>query len=187
MNIGAKSSKEDVLVFADADNFLKESLRDSVDLCSGNYPFIKPYRHCVDLNQKQSEFITDQKEFVEGFDKIDAGEQRENSGEVFSPCSGTFVIRSALFDQIGGWDERFVGWGGEDDALSFKLQRRRTPTLELADNVAFHLWHPRAVRDASEYQGNQTLWSRYQSYSDAQLDWLGELQRQGNANLNRYR
>ena len=47
--------------------------------------------------------------------------------------------REAL-DAIGGWDERFRGWGGEDVAFL-----RALDTLfgkhKTSNNAIFHLWH----------------------------------------------
>lgn len=47
-------------------------------------------------------------------------------------------------ERINGWDEEYVGWGGEDDDFGYRLRqcgiriksiRRWTPT--------YHIWHPR--------------------------------------------
>lgn len=51
------------------------------------------------------------------------------------------ILSRAAFHMVGGWDERFRGWGGEDHAAM-----RATDTLywhhkSLPDQV-LHLWHP---------------------------------------------
>lgn len=45
------------------------------------------------------------------------------------------------FDQLGGMDEVFRGWGGEDYAWAATLQLLWSRPLRLSD-VAWHLWHP---------------------------------------------
>jgi hypothetical protein len=56
--------------------------------------------------------------------------------------SGAYVLSRSLWDQVGGFDESFVGWGWED--VAFKLA---TETIAGADMVRtagalWHLWHP---------------------------------------------
>jgi hypothetical protein len=46
-------------------------------------------------------------------------------GDIFTPMPGAiFAIRRSVFEEMGGWDERMVGWGHED--ISF---------LWAADNI----------------------------------------------------
>lgn len=58
--------------------------------------------------------------------------------------------RSAI-EAIGGFDERYTGWGYEDSDLVVRLMRRglhvrRGP----ADTAVLHLWHPDNARDNAE-------------------------------------
>lgn len=41
--------------------------------------------------------------------------------ESFAPASALFVVRKKLLNLAGGYDEYFVGWGGEDRDLAFRL------------------------------------------------------------------
>jgi GT2 family glycosyltransferase len=47
------------------------------------------------------------------------------------------------FERINGFDERFVGWGCEDDDLAFRLRRCG---VRIASSLGFthvvHMWHP---------------------------------------------
>jgi glycosyltransferase involved in cell wall biosynthesis len=47
------------------------------------------------------------------------------------------------FEAVNGFDENFVGWGCEDDYLTFRLRKagRRVASV-LAYTHGFHLWHP---------------------------------------------
>ena len=54
-------------------------------------------------------------------------------------------------DAVGGFDERYTGWGYEDSDLVIRLMRhglhiRRGP----ADTAVLHLWHPDNPRDNAE-------------------------------------
>jgi hypothetical protein len=49
------------------------------------------------------------------------------------------VVPRPLWDAVGGFDERFEGWGGEDDA--FHAACRALCGTERLRGVAWHLWH----------------------------------------------
>jgi GT2 family glycosyltransferase len=69
-------------------------------------------------------------------------------------CGGTLAIRRSAFDAIGGFDERFVDWGGEDDEFYDRCRLLRQVTYGYLPFV--HLWHPAQIskfgraRQASE-------------------------------------
>jgi GT2 family glycosyltransferase len=47
------------------------------------------------------------------------------------------------FEAVNGFDENFIGWGCEDDDLSFRLRKSgRRIASALAYTHGFHLWHP---------------------------------------------
>lgn len=57
--------------------------------------------------------------------------------------SGVVAIPSRAFWLAGGFDERFKGWGGEDDAMRAQLDTLWAPAER--SGIAFHLWHPRPL------------------------------------------
>ncbi len=80
---------------------------------------VKPYRRLIDLSAEETQPI-----LAGGFDRIPPRNEtdspnREGIGERIVFAGGSFVIRREAFVALGGWDERFRGWGGEDDALSY--------------------------------------------------------------------
>ena len=61
------------------------------------------------------------------------------------PAGGIVVIRRDAYDTVGGFDPRFVGWGGEDSALSLMLGRLVYPFAhDGEERPLWHLWHPPA-------------------------------------------
>lgn len=69
------------------------------------------------------------------------------------------VVPRRLWDQVGGFDERFEGWGGEDDAFHAACQ-----TLSGVDRlggIAWHLWHQR-----SPWRSNNSMYRMSVSLSD---------------------
>lgn len=53
-----------------------------------------------------------------------------------------FGLRRRRFEALGGFDEAFVGYGGEDTDLGFTARAAETPLLFMAGPGAFHQHHP---------------------------------------------
>lgn len=53
-----------------------------------------------------------------------------------------FGVRRATFQALGGFDETFSGYGGEDTDLGFSARRAGVPLLFLGGAPVFHQHHP---------------------------------------------
>lgn len=92
------------------------------------------------------------------------GLERVRSGELDTQSS-MLVVPRPLWDAIGGFDERFCGWGGEDNAF-WRAATILGGAPHRIPGYAYHLWHepalPAADRGAdNDYRANLTLWNRY--------------------------
>ena len=61
-------------------------------------------------------------------------------------CGGLVLFQRQSLALLGGWDERFLDWGGEDDAMDIKVRRAGLRGVMLKDSPGFHLAHRRAKR-----------------------------------------
>jgi len=61
-------------------------------------------------------------------------------------------MRKNLHHTVGGFDERYLDWGAEDDAMTFKIEKTTPELAALEGRAAIHLWHERS--EASTF-GNQ--------------------------------
>ncbi len=58
---------------------------------------------------------------------------------------GNIGIWRSDYESINGYDERFVGWGGEDDDLRLRLRRVGVRVKSILKwTRTYHLWHPPA-------------------------------------------
>ena len=80
-------------------------------------------------------------------DRVLAGyEGRWTSGVRFKSHtheSSIVVVPRTLWDSVGGFDERFVGWGQEDVAF-IQACRVLGGGIERLPGVVYHLWHPKS-------------------------------------------
>jgi len=188
LNVGFRASRSPWLAFADADILLGDVLPETLDYFAQGYQAVKPYRRLIDLDPEQSVRVRagDFGWQPSRDDESDSG--RDGIGERLSYAGGAFLVTRATFVALGGWDERFVGWGGEDDAMSHRLERARVPAIELDRRVALHLHHPRsATTDQPHYAANCALLSQYTQLDDAQLARFSEIQVQVIGRREKYR
>lgn len=62
-------------------------------------------------------------------------------GRLRGSCSSANVVTRELWDRVGGFDERFVGWGYEDIAFRVACETLSGVEMTKIPGVLFHLWH----------------------------------------------
>lgn len=73
---------------------------------------------------------------------------------------GLLVVERSAWDKVGGYDERFVGWGHEDSALSTRLLV--DADWDQIHGQAWHLFHPRDPMLTPERQRNADMMTKLQ-------------------------
>ena len=175
VNVGYKRSSGDVIAFGDADVIVNtQVLTPCFGVCSRGIAAVRPFDRWVDLTRGESRKMIDGDEepsVVRSPQSVD----REGIGEFISFCSGLFMIRRDVYSQLGGFDESFVGWGGEDDAMTLKLARSGLSTQILEGETAFHLWHERSHHSRyghPHYAQNVERLKHYTACSDEELQLM---------------
>lgn len=82
--------------------------------------------------------------------------------------SGVIFIRFDSFKKINGFDERFVGWGGEDNAFKIAASEFLGPLIRL-DGPLFHFYHTRAEGrniESEQYEANRRRWLEYRNAAE---------------------
>lgn len=81
--------------------------------------------------------------------------------------SSCVAIPRAAWEAVGGFDERFIGWGQEDVAFIHAVRVLHGP-IERVPGTVYHLWHPasRERRPTPAYYANQERGQRYRATHD---------------------
>ncbi len=179
-NVGVRAARGEVLFFCDADLLLAPSaLTTANNLCRRRALAVKPFDRLIDLNRPDTEAILTGAAPPD-FDRNDASKLRGDHEELCF-CGGAFFIRRNFYHTIGGFDERYLGWGGEDDAMTLKIQRMTSELAALEGRAAVHLWHERAALTTlgnPHRPNNLQMLKRLASATDNELRFQCDLQRQ---------
>ena len=188
LNVGARHASGGVLAFGDADVIVPGGLAQAAATCASSMQVVKPYRTLVDLTPEESARVR-ARGGAERLELDAARRNRDAIGERLVLCGGWFAMRRDAFVALGGFDERFVGWGGEDDAMTLKVELARLATCELDPGPALHLWHPRSHATTlghADYASNVALLADYARYDEATLARLFEVGRQTFGHRDKY-
>lgn len=148
----------DLYVIADADTWVPVAQLDAaVTRCRETGRLTYAFTSVIELSQTCSEqILADQMIDLDAFgiDKIRT--------EPMVTCSSMLVVPRMLFDRVGGFDERCIGWSCDDNIFD-RACTIVGGTPERIDGYAYHLWHMSAKPPANDpyYRANQALWQRY--------------------------
>ncbi len=106
---------------------------------------IRPFGRLIDLGQQDSLCVQSTGDLPES---ITESPDNSRAHEYIPLTGGIVVMDKDAYMSVGGMDESFKGWGGEDDAFSSALVRMGFDCRVLSTEVGYHLWHVRepAVR-----------------------------------------
>lgn len=151
VNYGVRKSSGDVIVILDADGFVPAAtilecahrIRSARD--QGNRLWFIPYRQFYRLTEAASARLlaSDPAHPYEFPTPPWPEDILDTSGSQLGHWygAGIQILPREAFDIVGGWDERFRGWGGEDHAAM-----RATDTLywwhKTMPGQFLHVWHP---------------------------------------------
>jgi hypothetical protein len=170
INLAVKNSTREILVITDADvvydkQIILEAIRKLKDAA-----WVVPFTEVYDIPKEKNKdvLLSDPKW------PIDVRlEECDKAGWLYDGFAGKInVISREHFDTVGGFDERFIGWGGEDDAFSCAVNTL-CGRFSNIDGKVFHLWHPPASRVAHpNRKANQQLYERYKKANGKKEEML---------------
>ena len=121
-NIGVRASTGSLLAFGDAD-VLCRTLPAAVSAARSDSLVVRAFSKLVDLDGAQSDMLRKDLSCLDDPSFGATAPDRRQSGEITPLCGGLVLFPRQFLTLLGGWDERFLGWGGEDDAMDVKVKR----------------------------------------------------------------
>ena len=171
-NVGVKESRGEVLALADADILVDTNVVQACfDECREKFDAINPFSNLIDLDAERTEAFRHNGDLIAQQHEV---MNRDYKGEYLCFCGGIYVIRKSSYLRLGGQDERFLGWGGEDDAMSVKISLLNQ-TATNRSGLAYHLFHepPSAqVQNDPDYHRNIRLLQEYHRIPRQRLESL---------------
>lgn len=146
----------DVLFFADADTWVPaDQFWASCHLAVTTGRLIRAYHQWHKLSRSFTQSVANGR----------APRRPNIERTAYNHASAALALTPTLWRTLGGYDERFVGWGAEDRAFWLAAQTV-AGWGDHVDGSAWHLWHPHAPdrhRSCPTYDANVALGMRYKA------------------------
>ncbi len=141
LNLGVRKAKTDLVILHDGDIMVVRGWCAFVqDLAASDYEVAWPALMTFYLDEEQTSLLPGR-----------------SPGQALSCCreleSISLIMRKDAYLHIGGMDERFVGWGGEDN--EFYERAMTLPFFPKRPLFAVHAWHPLVDKNSPLSQANR--------------------------------
>ena len=133
-------SKSNIFLLVDADSVIPVAqLEEAFIIAKQAHKICQPFNEVHFLNKSASgNLIAD----FTNFKPHSHSYVFKGPNEVFLQHSGgAYVVIKSQWEEMGGMDERFTGWGGEDSAYNHEYRRTFGP-IEYVDGPLYSLYHP---------------------------------------------
>ncbi|MFB4163989.1 galactosyltransferase-related protein [Alteribacillus sp. JSM 102045] len=158
VNSAANKSTGNIFIILDADIICDPNLLlHSVQLLN-KHAWIIPYTRVKNISKQSTQKLLNTSP---SWPIQTALETKINRFGGVLPVGGVNVLSRKCFNMVKGFDERFYGWGGEDDAFACSVNTLCGPYKRLRTSI-FHLWHPKSSASHNPYYSkNAKLAHRY--------------------------
>lgn len=167
VNAGVRIASGDTLVVADADVFLRpEDLTAAVDAIDDATEWVVPHGLVYRLKDWITAELTSGAIWHELPTYDRKGRYLARRPYEGPAGGGIVVVTRRAFEHVGGIDERFIGWGGEDVSFARALHTLVGPWTRLGAPL-WHLWHQPQPRPGGRApRANDELSQRYRAAID---------------------
>lgn len=177
-NVALRYSTSPIVVFGDSDLVMNPS-----EFIEGlgalqNFDMVSPYYSVVDLTPQENAL-----EFGQII-QISRPGRGENDNQKINISGGIAMFRKEAITKIGGWNEDFIGWGGEDDFQTMKVKHFLKWT-ELKYKC-YHLYHSKDNPDMKWYQRNLQILNSSANVSKEELSRQINISQQKIGMVNKY-
>jgi hypothetical protein len=130
-NQGAREAAGQILVFHDGDILCPNGYAMAIVKQIKNHGAASIQRFLFNLNERDTRKLFETEHWPGGFQPERVRQNWEG---------GTIAVRRDAFFDLGGYDEAFVGWGGEDNEFFDRCAAVKHLRFGFVPFV--HLWHP---------------------------------------------
>lgn len=139
INQAAREAKTDIFLLTDSDTWVDPNdVRRAVKHVAEGATWVRPWLWKTRLSKTQTEAV-----LAKGLAWDGEFNRRANDSRTPWWSSPPLVLSRDVFETVNGMDERFSGWGQEDDAFGHALEALVGTREELGRRDSVHLWHPR--------------------------------------------
>lgn len=158
-----RSNRTDVYLIADADTFVDlDQCAVAIETARETGRLVHGFSSWHGLSAEGSRFVYNGGEIGKDWTR---NHWRKMAPETYwEPLSSCLAVPRTLFDAVGGFDERFQGWGYEDRAFFYACRTLGGLTLRVP-GPAYHLWHSPASERTTAVNprsANRQLCARYE-------------------------
>ena len=161
-NNAVKESTKDFLYFADADTITQpDQIAEALDFVQGNPDkwVVTQATYYLSTNKTTNHILSQSPDSVEDFRESEMIDTFRNCASI----AGGYLVSREQYDRVKGFDERFTGWGFEDNAFLASVNTMFSPATRFPDSYVIHLEHPAMRYDNPFLQYNQSLFSLYEN------------------------
>ncbi|MFJ8255998.1 galactosyltransferase-related protein [Peribacillus asahii] len=163
VNLAAKKATREIFVIADADIIFDPKLIVKAIEVLNEAAWVVPFTGIYDIERSGTERL------LKTTPKwpIDVkSEECTKANWIYKGFAGKLIVIPRVnFEAVGGFDERFSGWGGEDDAFSLSVQTLCGKLVNSKGDI-YHLWHPTSNYETNPNgEANRALLNRYKRAS----------------------
>lgn len=162
INRAARQATRDVFMIADCDIVYDPNLVLETISYVNDRQWVIPFSRILRLPEDISQMILSQT--ADWPIPTILGNRDENSAYYLG---GLNALKRNAFDAVGGYDERFIGWGGEDEAFAYAMDTLIGTHVRL-DGEMVHFWHPFVGPEGNPHY--ETNYALYKQYKEARGD-----------------
>lgn len=176
-NEGVKQASRDNILICDADMIFDLDLIENGLSIINDVPWIAPFIYKLDVSWNSSNALLQSDPSI-ALSNLNLQISRKWGAE---RCKGgaMLMITKKNYINVGGFDQRFNGWGYEDNAFLMMARNTIGDCVE-TNNVAYHLYHPLSINQYPNLlQLNFELWKEYCRHYEQEGDLIEWVQNTG--------